>query len=383
MKNQSQSVSVQLIVSLAAVVAVNSAVWWHRSKVPKLESEETATPADQDASLRDNKTADNGRNAKKSNKQGTSSTIKGRKLGRPDLMKKDSSIKSPKKYVASPKKGVLQSKRHTIPQINVAPIQNRSRKTQTKKLKPRVRESLLPWKSARQDCNVGDTKSIASRQNDQSEKRKPTKVRTSLLPQSLRDENIDPPSETTRKPVRKIPRVRDSLLPESIQPKHLTATNFGDEDSVCSARTSRSRYHIHEPQQKQKQESQKPSADGPSLQNCVTVRKTTRREERHPRLVHLNDSNVSTRSPVTSSLAEKGNKTAIQSPLRNVSNTKRSRVPSKRRKSRELKEEGWKSSTVSKLPKETMKSPTLLKLSSRRSDVSDCDVQSLCKVFEH
>lgn len=404
MNNRSQSVSAQLIVSLVAVVAVNSAFWWHRSKLGKEESAQ-----DQKASLRDKKRA---ADVSKTNSNHSSSSIKGRKLVHLSLMKKDS-VKSPKNYIASREMG-SKSKRPTIQQINITSIQSRSKKTTTKRAQPRVRESLLPWNNSLQARSVVDAielqegnhhpllqrpqasaagcKGIVQRQNYQSEEKKPTRVRGSLLPWSARDESMESPLKTEKKPAR-IPRVRNSLLPESIRQNSKTVNDFSDEGGTGTPVT-RSCSHIHEQEQFLKQKSPKLSAEGSTPQDYVTVRScdkvgeeypairgSIRRENRQPLLARLNDSNVTARSSTTSLSAKAGNKTS--SPLRNSSNTKRSRVSSRSRKSSELKEEGWKTWVVSKLPRETIKSPTLLRLSRRQSDASESDVKTLCKVFEH
>jgi hypothetical protein len=431
MNLRSQSISPQLIVSLFAAVAVNSAIWWHRSQRQLEEKDDSDDVENQ--SKKKQQVAEKER-ASQRNTSNVDVRSRNAVLRKPQHPGGSKASSSPMKSTTYPKQSV-QGVRPVVKMNRSTPV--KAKMNMSPRKTPRVRESLLPWNGRKQnDLKVKATRKPLTRQinlydpdfpsmdsvnsnftseSTASRSRKviQPKVRNSLLPWNKKASSPKAPvtevastspkktaTMTARSP-RRAPRVRESLLPWS--PKQSAASTEIDTepwestkaqdripmDRIPMVRHSLLPWHSNDSNSVAKST---PSDDTTSValgandvaEVCLSpsnMNATDAGSQFFP--AGIKDSNVTSRSrgPRSSSVIDgefqsppsylKSGSIATRSPLIDSTNKNKSSTRKSKKASRELKEPKWKNSSV--------KSPTLLRLS-RRAD--DHDVHSIRRVFD-
>lgn len=436
MNLRSQSVSPQLVVSLFAAVAVNSAIWWHRSQ-RLLEQRD-----DDSNNQKDRPFPHHGQQAidKKSSTETSKSSTSAKK---PKIVSKKSqhlttSIKkssSPMKHPISPMNRFQATRPGTKTNL-YAPTKSKTQRSP--RMTPRVRESLLPWNGRTQNLKSEErtplrqitchdpvspsTDSVASNFTFKStasrNRNVQPKVRNSLLPWNNKEASANEQhvaiaksismktAKATARSPRRAPRVRESLLPWNSN--YNTENDRNDIESGEIEKSQRRIPSVRDsllPWKSNNSDSigkvgtagkSTPASFAPETraQICISPEKTDGTDVGfQPFSRAIDDSHVTSRSRGAHSKANIDMEKELESPLSYlksgsiitrsplVDSTNRSKISRRknRRVSRELKERTWKKSSTT-TPNAAVKSPTLLRLS-RRAD--DHDVNSLCKVFDH
>jgi hypothetical protein len=422
MNLRSQSVSTQLVVSLFAAVAVNSAIWWHRSQ-RQLEEKDDSNDVENQSKEKQQVTE-----KKRASQRNISNVdVKNRNavLRKPQHPGGSNASSSPMKSTTYPKQS-LQGVRPVVKMNRLTSVKSKMNRSPRKT--PRVRESLLPWNGRKQnDLKVKATRKPLTRQINFYDPDSPSmdsvnsnftykstasrsrkviqpKVRNSLLPWNNKASSPKPPV-TEVASTRRAPRVRESLLPWSprqsavspeidMEPRESTKA----QDRIPKVRHSLLPWNSNDSDSVAKST---PSDDTTLValgandvaEVCLSPTNINATDAGSQSLPSgIEDSNVTSRSrgPHSSSDIDdefqsplsclKSGSITTRSPLIDSTNRNKSSKRKSRRASRELKERKWKKSSTTVSTNASVKSPTLLRLSRR---AHDHDVHSLRRVFDH